>query len=237
MRIVITHLARGGLDAVEVAGVDAADHRCVRLAVQEGLVSDRLLQRHGGPFDLGNLIDIGWPRPHPVPPLVEDHVFRPRVAQNVSRVPPGEFWNMLARMARPTMRELFGGALEELTPYAWAAEDGMGIASLGFLAPRKRPRLYRGTDAMGKPEIRLELEDGEIKADLHVMDLRLYAKDHRTADMPKFAAASEQLQQTQGVVLSLALARTGASSARFPQAHWLEAGNIHFKENPGWRLD
>ena len=77
MRIVVNHLTRMSSGYICVAGLDTTTRQHVRLEAYQRLTI-RLLRDHGGPIELGGLLDIGSAAPIGKPPEVEDHRVEPR---------------------------------------------------------------------------------------------------------------------------------------------------------------
>ena len=235
MRIVVNHLTRMQAGFFCVAGVDLATGRHVRPVLQSGQLGVELLARHGGPFDMANVVELGEAIPTPEPPHVEDHLFDPACAKFVQEADAGKFWRMLESGCGATLREAFGKAFGPLGAGLYGTHVGEGHASLACLRPKRRPRLRLDTE-LGKPRVRMQLCDGRLEIDLPVTDIRLYADDHTTPDAGLVRRAAERLAEAEDAILSVGLGRAFARALEEVYYHHLQVNNLHFKEDPAWRL-
>ncbi len=136
MKIVVNHLTRMGAGYVCVAGVDMETGKHVRPVLPEGPLPVDFLVRYRGPFDMGRLVDLGSVRPHPARPHVEDCVIVPSRLKPLGSLPRGEFWELLQRLSKDSLRDLFGPELECVRGQAWAVRPGKGEVSLGCFRPK-----------------------------------------------------------------------------------------------------
>ena len=134
MRIVINHLTRMQRGNMCVAGIDLATGRLVRPVWGTNLRTKNLA-RHGGAFDIANVVDLGWTQHCGERPHVEDHRFKPERARIVETWAAGQFWKLLEQQARATLNEIFGPELDRAGPVM-----------------RDRPR--RRSDFAGLPAVR-----------------------------------------------------------------------------------
>ena len=74
MKIVITHLTRMQKGFICVAGVDLATGQHVRPVLRSQMRKE-LLARYGGPFDIGNIVELGWTKWIGTRPAMEDYLF------------------------------------------------------------------------------------------------------------------------------------------------------------------
>jgi len=132
MRIVVNHLTRMRGDHICVAGLDLDTRGPVR-PVSAAALTQKMLKRHGGVFDIAEVVDLGEVRRVGEAPEVEDHRFDLANLRAVGPMPMGEFWALLSEVARPTLAEIFGEDLER-RGHTYATEAGRGIASLGCVA-------------------------------------------------------------------------------------------------------
>lgn len=237
MKIVINHLTRMRAGYICAAGVDPESQRFVRPVLQEGALPFDLLTRYGGPFDVGREVELGATRPNPKRPHVEDRVIVPAGVKSRHTVPADEFWEMLRRLSKTSLSDIFGDALRATGHSSCVTDLGTGEASLGFLRPRHRPQL-RETTTGGKPRIRLHFSDGSFNVIASVTDLRLYGDDHVTPDRPPIDRARRRLLNAEPVILGVGLTRP----VTFPNApepepvNWLQVTNLHFQSDPTWQL-
>jgi hypothetical protein len=236
MRIVVTDLTRMQRGYVCVAGVDLERRRHVRPVLGDTRLPTSVLARHGGPFDLATVVDLGATEPTPVRPEVEDHEFSPRQAKSVERMEAAAFWELLTALARPRLGAIFGPDLRKRAGGAATLQAGAGTASLGCLAPSRRPELYLKPRERGSDQVRMKVGDGNADLDLSVTDIRLYGSDHVTPDREAMKRVSERIAGGTGLLLSVGLTRPFSSSPSSPPVHWLQVNNIHLEDDPTWRL-
>jgi hypothetical protein len=236
MRILINHLTRMHGGHICVAGVDLATRRHIRPLLAGQPLPFYLLARYGGPFEMAHVVELGSPRAAPDPPHVEDYIFVPARAKSDRPAAAHEFWQLLEDMRQPSLRAIFGSALREVGPGRWATDLGRGQASLGLLEPATPPELYLSATRDARPRVRIRFNDGEIRADASVTDLRLFGDDHATPDAARIRAVAQWIADSRGVILGVGLTRKFRSSDDAPYCHWLQVNNIHLKETPIWLL-
>lgn len=235
MRVAITHLTRMRNGHVCVAGVDIDTLRHVRPVLPARQLGVRELAPRGGPFDLATVVELGNVTPAPAPPAVEDHRFHPWQAAPLVSIPGPAYWDLLTQLARPKLRAIFGAQLRPHGAGGAAMPEGTGVASLGCLAPKERPRLRVIRKSDGSAALRMWLSDGEVNASVSVTDLRLYRADRETPDPEAVKYAQARLERGERVLLSVGLTRPFARPGEAP-AHWLQVNNVHFESSPAWRL-
>ncbi|NUN97826.1 MAG: hypothetical protein HUU16_16810 [Candidatus Omnitrophica bacterium] len=237
MRIAIHHLTRMQAGFFCAAGIDWSNGAHVRPVLpNHQRLETRLLECHGGPFEIGALLDLGEVTPCPSAPESEDHLFDPRRVRRLERVRPELFWKALQRIAKSTFRELFGEDLQRVGIRKFAVEAGKGCRSLGCLAPNGRLAL-RVAEAPGKPpRVQLKMSDGNLAADLSVTDIRLYGGDHVTPDRKRIDQVAGRLSAGVPAIIAVGLTRPFAASVDQDPMHWLQVNNIHLEDNPVSRL-
>lgn len=236
MRVLINHLTRMHGGHICVAGVDLQTRRHVRPLLADGPLPFYLLARYGGPFEMAWIVELGTPRPAPVAPHIEDHVFVPARAKAERPAAAHEFWSVLEELCFPHLGDIFGPALAAAGRGRYGTEEDQGSASLGFLRPAGPPRLYLTHSRDGKPQVRMEFSDGQIEVDASVTDLRLFGTDHATPDQARIRAVAQSIADSSGVVLGLGLTRKFRPSDDAAYRHWLQVNNIHLKDDPTWRV-
>lgn len=236
MRIVVNHLTRMHGGHICVAGVDLETGRHVRPLLGHENMPFYLLARYGGPFDMARIVDLGAARYRPEPPHVEDYVFVASRAKVRRSAASQEFWGLLDGLAKPTLREVFGGPLRAVGRSRYGTDVGKGLASLGCFRPQRPPDLYLAASREGKPQIRMKLGDGQIEADAGVTDLRLRGADHATPDQDTVRAVARRICGSDQVILSLGLTRKYRPSEKADYVHYLQVNNVHLKEDPTWQL-
>ena len=236
MKILVTHLTRMHAGRICVAGVDVDTLRHVRPVVgREGLTS-HLLARYGGPFDMARIVDLGCPRHKPDRPHVEDYEFSPARVRFRRSATAEEFWQFLQKLARPRLDAIFGEALHEVSPSRYGTDVCQGTASLGYLRPSSRPKLYVKPARDGKRQVRMKLTDGRLHVDAGVTDLRLFGPDHATPDAGAIRMANRWLDDSKCILLGMGLTRKFRPNEGSPYVHYLQVNNVHVQEEPTWAL-
>jgi len=234
-QLVINHLTRMAPGRICVAGLDPATCQHLRLVLPRQHMKTDMLARYGGPFDIGHLVACRHGRPKPKPPHVEDYLIPPAQITLQGVAEEVQYWELLKQVSKTSLREIFGAALRQLGTAAYGTAAGQGEASLGCLRLRKRPELYLdGRTEL--PQVRLRFTDGELQVEAPVNDLRLYGENHYSPLPHQLAATQEKLRISRGVILSLGLTRAFAATPEQPPVHWLQVNNLHFQEQPLWRL-
>ena len=239
MRIVVNHLTRMRGGYVCVAGVDPDTLEHVRPILQHGALPFELLARYGGPFDMARIVEIGTPRPAPEKPHVEDYVVVPSQARSRRSLPADQFWDLLGRLSKTSLRDIFGSELRPVGQSSCGTDPGKGAASLGCFRPARTPRLcYLPKGPSGRPQVRLGICDGRFEVLPSVTDIRLYQEDHITPDREMIQKISDRMQSGEAVILSVGLTRAFASSRRRQETplHWLQVNNVHLESDPTWQL-
>jgi hypothetical protein len=235
MQIVVNHLTRMQQGFICVAGLDLATGRHVRLEPADRL-SLRHLARHGGPFALGGVVDLGRVQSRGHPPMVEDCHVDLRRLRRLRLMSAAEFWQRLAAVAQPRLAAIFGPALTITDSGVGTVAPGHGVASLGCLLVSSPPHLYLRRRPDRPPQVRLHVADSDIAVDAPVTDLRLYdydaeeqAPDERlTADLDRW------LRRGGDVILGVGLSRPFAADPDQPSVHWLQVNAIFPAEVPLW---
>lgn len=240
MRIVITHLTRMSKGFCCVAGLHETKGQSIRPVLAGGVrLSTNFLAPHGGPFEMGALVDLGKTRNVGCRPEIEDREFQPDDAQQVRLLDEKAFWKSLTESAEKSLDEIFGDDFESKGPNSAGVDKGKGSASLGCLRPRGKPRLYLRDHQHkeGLREIRLKVEDQSYDLDLGVTDIRLYGPDHVTPDETRVAKVASRIAKGEKLLLSVGLTRAMKSSRpEFPDTHWLQINNLHLVDDPLWSL-
>jgi len=236
MKIVVNHLTRMQKGFICVAGVDLATGQHVRPMLRSQLRKE-LLARYGGPFDIGRIVDLGWTKWIGTQPESEDYLFHQGEARVLGDMPAGEFWELMQRLAKPKLLEIFGRDLLPRSSHSYAVDVGRGFASLGCLLPPSRPRLLlQRRDAGSRGRLRLEFQSGVYQFELSVTDIRLYGCDHVTPDETVIERVAQRLQDGPDLILGVGLTRPFQSTPDEPALHWLQVNNLHFADEPCWRL-
>ena len=236
MQIVVNHLTRMRRGHICVAGINLANGQHVRPLPRNELIY-RDLAAHGGLFEIGAVLDLGWPKFIGKLPEVEDHEIWRKRTRTLAELSPAEFWSRLKTDAKPTLIDIFGPDLQPIGHDRAAIDPGHGQVSLGTLLITKQPPELFIESHQPRDRIRLRLKTGRIPLSVPVTDIRLYGLDHLTPDPVAVEQAQERLRTSAEVILSVGLSRAYADwLSDQPERHWLQVNNLHFVEDPYWRL-
>lgn len=229
MQIVINHLTRMRQGYICVAGIDLTSGTHVRPVMREQLPIS-LLARKNGPFDMAAHVELGPVSHVGQPPEMEDRRCNFQRARRMSTLGAREFWQLLERIARPRLTEIFGSELEAIGS-ACIVKLGSGTASLGCLVPTGKPSVYLNE----RRQIRMQLTDGVCTPNVSVTDLRLYRDDHVTPDESIIAHVQDRISKGVPMLLSVGLTRPFSPDGG-ELKHWLQVNNVHLQDNPTWQL-
>ncbi len=241
MKLVVNHLTRMRKGFICVAGVDLATGQHVRPLLQSQMRKD-MLARYGGPFDMGAVIDLSWTKYIGTRPETEDYLFHRSEVRSIGDMAAGEFWALLKRTAKHKLGEVFGKDLLPRGPRSYAVDQGQGIASLAcFIAP-SRPKLFLqrrdplNTGRFCRGRVRIQFHSGQHEFELSVTDIRLFKEDHVTPNPEVVRRIAQRLQDGSEVILSVGLTRAFRGTPNEPALHWLQVNNLHFADDPCWKL-
>ena len=110
MIITVTHLTRMAPGYICVAGVEHEQGMHVR-PVMQGRLSVHLAASRGGPFNMGEVVDLGPTRYVGVAPEVEDHRFDWRDTRALGPADPDELWEWVLDRALGSLNSIFGAHL------------------------------------------------------------------------------------------------------------------------------
>jgi hypothetical protein len=198
-------------------------------------LSADFLARRLGPFEIAHEIDIGATEYVGKVPEIEDYRFDYRRALSVRVLKPEVYWRLLSRVARRSLRDIFGPQLEA-TGVAYSLPEGQGDASRGCVSPQGRPTLFLQARPERPPQVRMRFSDGGCNEDASVTDIRLYGADHVTPDAEKVEQVNERIHQNVELILSVGLGRPYAAGPDAAPRHWLQVNNVHLADQPVWRL-
>jgi hypothetical protein len=201
--------------------------------VLDGQLPVALLQRNGGPFDIGRLVNLGKVQPCGSPPEVEDHRFNASAARAIRDYKPKDYWGLLAGVAKKTFSAIFGPALQPQRSGAAVAPD-MGTASLGCLLPATAPVL--SVSSWGTSQrVRIQVSDGVFTVDLSVTDVRFHEHDHWAVDAAAIQDVQRRIRAGVPVILSVGLARAYQVTNDTEERHWLQVNGVHLGDDPVWQ--
>jgi hypothetical protein len=237
MRIVVNHLTRMQPGFICVAGIDMETKQQVRPVVAaHRRMQSFLLASKGGPFDISALVEIGETKPVPDPPHVEDHEFDWMRARRLKYIEPERYLKMLVYVLRENLADVFGAAPELIASGSCYLPEGSGVRSLGCIRPRGACRLQLVEREGKPPAIRMSFVDRGARVNLSVTDIRLCSSDFCTPDPCAVQRVADRLEAGASCILSVGLTRPYPRVDGERPERWLQVNNIHFEENPGWRL-
>ena len=170
-------------------------------------------------------------------PETEDYLFHRSEARCIGDMPADEFWALLKKLAKAKLGEIFGKDLSPRGPRSCAVDVGQGIASLGCYVAPSGPHLFvQRRDPLSRGRIRIRFQSGRHEFELGVTDIRWYREDHVTPDPDLVQRVARRLQEGPEVIFSVGLTRAFQSTPDEPALHWLQVNNIHFEDDPCWRL-
>lgn len=208
-----------------VAGIDGANEH-VR-PVQIGRLSAQLLARNGGPFAIGNVVELGQTVTVGEAPEVEDQRFNVSNLRLVGTVKPAQFWKTLSDVAEDSLKGIFGDELEQ-HGNGCAVDPGSGSASLGCLRPTGDCVIQ--VDRFDK--VRLRCSDEEFEVNLSVTDLRLFQNDQKTPRRKVIERVGKKLIDGEELLICVGLARRWQKPGDTMERHWLQVNNLHFADDP-----
>ncbi len=151
--------------------------------------------------------------------------------------PPANSGISCNELPSPSCCEIFGRDLLPRSSHSYAVNVGRGVASLGCFVPPSHARLLlQRRDASSRGRIRLEFQSGAHHFELSVTDIRLYGDDHVTPDAEAVERIAQRLQDGPDLILGVGLTRAFQGTPAEPALHWLQVNNLHFADDPCWRL-
>lgn len=232
MKIVVNHLTRMQQGYMCVAGIDMDTGLHVRPVLDHQMTID-MLSLHGGPFDIGRIVDLGDTRFVGRVPEVEDRWFDAAMVRHTDDMPSDQFWDLLRRAVHEKLGTIFGPDLERVGSTCAVAETA-GLRSLGCYWANNG-RLFLD-DSRDRRRLRFAWNAGGYSFNVPVTDIRLYADDHVTPCEPRIHHLAERLSVESRVLVSVGLSRPYRKSANDPPRHWLQINNFHLADNPCWTL-
>lgn len=215
--IVVDHLARLDDGSVGVAGIDGAHEYIAPL--RAGPWDTACTTRAGGPFGVGEMVDLGFARRRGVPPAVEERDVDEDAVRRLGRLTDGDFWSLLETLGKDSLPVLFGEDLVRLPTGSASVPEGRGHASLGCLRCPGPAELFRRGG-----QLRMGIDDlGLGSLDLAVFDFRL-RDEHGVPVDALWKVIRRRVLAGEPVILSLGLSRP------FNGSHWLRIDNLHFRD-------
>jgi len=230
MKIAVNHLTRMKFPYICVAGLTGSGSH-IRPVIPSDQLHRRLLGEEGGPFSLGEVVELGSTTPRPARPALEDVEFEPYKASSVRLLGRDAFRKLLKGAAKSSLSKIFGPDLRRTSRTAAAVPEGRGGASLGVLGPIRKAWIKSRIE-MHRPVIRCSFADSDIGyVSLKVTDLRLWKNDHTTPEVAAVRAIEPQLE---GCYLAVGLTRAWSPHPSEPSEHWLQVNNVFPIHDPLW---
>lgn len=191
-----------------VAGIEKESRQHLRpvIAPGEDRMDRELLVEQGGPFELGAVVELGPVQPHPDPPAIEDHRFRPERARRIGRLAPDRYMELIDGVSHRNLRNAFGRELKRRGERKYATDLGCGERTLACL--RLRRPLALEVDHFGRLHLRFEQAGRTVYAP--ITDLRFYEEDQSTLRHDLIDNVSGRLRR--GVRLGNVRSRTALES-------------------------
>ncbi len=232
MQLLINHLTRMQPGWICTAGLDLVRGRHIRPVAGHGL-PNRLLDRHGGPLQLGVVVELGASEFCGAVPEIEDRSFEIDQLVVVQQCSLGELHQACSDLAEPTLRDIFGDDLEwlhhERTPWgaSWgtaAVEQHRGIRSLGCYWAAGAQLLI--IEKEGRRRVRLRFHEGERAFDVPVTDYRMYLDDQITPNESLINDMASEMVDQPRTLVTVGLSRAYRQTETQPARHWLQVNNI-----------
>jgi hypothetical protein len=213
-----------------VAGLDRANDRHLRpvVTMAAGLTRD-LLVEHGGPIEVGAVVDLGAVRPTPARPEVEDVVVEPDRLQWVERLDEEEYLHAIDAACQESLEDAFG---PDLQPHGWrrAVVIGKGERSLACIRLGRPPHLE--IDTKYGERLQLQIPDGAGTAYVPVNDLRFYEADHETLRASVIEDFQRRLRRGVRTWAMFGLTRPFPSQGDEVKRHWLQVNGLCLADSP-----
>lgn len=212
-----------------VAGMDLEGGQHVRpvTARTDPLTRD-LLTENGGPLAVAAIVDLGQATPMPNPPETEDHRVATRHLTRVRTLGGDEYLDQLNAVADPDLEAAFGPALQRVTKWKYAIDEGAGRASLAVVKAQRRPDLE--VDRYGR--LQLRFNDPEVPTFLSVADIRFVEADHTTIRTDVVDDVHARIQKGVGVYVMFGLSRAFTAKGDDRARHWLQVNGLCLEDKP-----
>ena len=114
---------------------------------------------------------------------------------------------------------------------------GRGLARVLPGQPAACDLALQRRDVQSRGRVRMEFQSGEHEFSLGVTDIRLYCDDHVTPDPEVIERVGRRLEEDTGRDSGCGPDASVPGQPDEPALHWLQVNNIHFADQPCWRLD
>lgn len=223
MKIVVTHLTRMGKGYFCVAGIDVASRVQVR-PVLRGQLPNSLREEFGGPFAIGNVVDLGETVPRPTAPETEDCLFDARQARSLGRLAATKFLGVMEATGAESVTDAFGPEMYQEGPAAFF-EHREGKRSLAHLRTGVLREVYQKGD-----KVRAKLNDGVWTLNLSVTDARLFSLEN---DVRTSRLAPLEIVVLSGTAVFLSVG-VGRAHRDMENRHLLQVNGIFPVDDPYW---
>ena len=213
-----------------IAGIERESRQHLRPVIdrRKARMGRDLLAEQGGPFELGAVVELGPVSPHPVPPAIEDHRFRPERARRIGRLAPDRYLELIDSVSHRNLRNAFGPDLKRRAGRKYATDLGKGERTLACL--RLRGPLALEIDRFGRLHLRFEQAGRTTYAP--VTDLRFYEEDQSTLRHDLIDEVSARLRRGVGSWGMFGLGRAWKASDDDDERHWLQLNGLCLEDRP-----
>ncbi len=231
MQLLVNHLTRMQPGLICTAGIDLASGRHIRPVADSGLPS-QLLAVHGGPLELGRVIELGENSFCGAVPEIEDRRFSLSQLKVVGQYSPEQLSQACEQISEESLRTIFGSNLEWVRhapdwPGTAAVAQHQGVRSLGcYWAERAGLQIV---ESEGRRKVRMTFREGGLQFSVPVTDIRLYLPDQVTPDQTAITSMAQAIAQEPRTLVAIGLSRAYRASDAQPARHWLQANNLIVK--------
>jgi hypothetical protein len=212
-----------------VAGIGTATGMRVRPVVASGRLEGVLLAARGGPFAVGNIVDIGRTEPHGSKPEIEDVRLEPEKCRLVRAAASDEFFALLRAASSPDLSEI-GPALMRRGG-GFVLEKGQGECSLAIVPASSVASIGIYTYENRK-RVRFRWQNDTF---LSVTDVRLYEADLETPNEGALERIQVRLRSRGEKFLCFGLSRASWTRPGDDRPyHWLQLNNVHISPMVDW---
>jgi hypothetical protein len=230
-QIAVNHLTRMQGLHICVAGIEKETREHLRPVTSPGeeRMDRELLAAQGGPFELGAVVELGPVQPHPAPPAIEDHRFRPGRAQRIGRLAPDHYLELIDSVSRRILRDAFGRDLKRQNEHKYATNVGKGDRTLTCI--RLRGQLTLEIDQFDRLHLRFEAAGRTTY--VRITDLRFYSEDHSSLRHDVIEDVSGRLRRGVPAWGMFGLTRAWPpTAAEDDQRHWLQLNGLCLEDRP-----
>jgi hypothetical protein len=232
--MVVNHLARLRAGRICVAGIDLYTGKHVRAILADGQEST-FLRRNGGPFDIGNVVDLGSALPSPKVPKVEDHFFHGCHARYVRTAHPNGFWDLLKAVSKRDLAKIFGDQIVLTMTEKGFLHARTGDGSIGCVIPYSRPECYIDTWGKLRMSLVVLVNNTQTPLKLSLSDIRFYKDDQKTPNQEVIDMINARMN-VEDIILGVGVDHIRLASAHYPQINWIQVTAVHLSGDPTWQV-